>query len=147
VPFLRELIRTIFGEAKRSCGESSARRGYRAAVSRLWGAHERVLLAAQRITDDPRPPRARLVTPRGTVELGDREQVIGRAAESEIQIVDPAVSRRHARIVPSGNAFALQDLGSTTGTLVNGKRLVGDHLLQRGDEIRLGEVSLRYQAG
>jgi len=145
VPFLRELIRTIFGEAKRSCGESSARRGYRAAVSRLWSAHERVLLAAQRITDGPRPPRASIVTPRGTVELGDREQVIGRATESEIQIIDPAVSRRHARIVPSGDGFVLQDLGSTTGTLVNGKRVVGDQPLQRGDVIRLGEAALRYE--
>ncbi len=146
VPFLRELIRVIFAEAKRSCGEGAARRGYRAAVSWLWGAHERVLLAAQRIVDAPRPPRARLVATTGSsYELADREHVLGRAAESEIQIVDPAVSRRHARITPRDGGFVLQDLGSTSGTVVNGTRVTGERTLQRGDAIRLGDTELRYE--
>jgi len=145
VPFLRELIRAIYGEAKRIGGESSARRGYRAAVSRVWSAHERVLLAAQRIVDAPRPKPARLVGPSGATGLGDREHLIGRAQDSDTRLADPAVSRRHARIVPRGDGFVLRDLGSTTGTLVNGTRLVGEQPLHDGDVIRMGDVELRFE--
>src|SRR2546428_4102445 len=61
VPFLRGLLRAIHAEAAKSVGAGAARRGYRAAVTRLWGAQERVVGAAQRIVDERAPLPARLV--------------------------------------------------------------------------------------
>jgi len=42
-------------------------------------------------------------------------------------------------------AWCIRDLGSTNGTLVNGKRLVGERVLRDGDEITLGRTRLVYR--
>jgi pSer/pThr/pTyr-binding forkhead associated (FHA) protein len=42
-------------------------------------------------------------------------------------------------------AHVLTDLGSTSGTTVNGTKLAAEHLLREGDLIGLGEVELRYE--
>jgi two-component system, cell cycle response regulator len=71
--------------------------------------------------------------------------VIGRGAEADLQIEDPAVSRTHARIVrtPDG-AFRIEDLGSTNGTFV-GSRRVTVTPLRAGDHVQLGPaVLLRF---
>jgi two-component system, cell cycle response regulator len=68
--------------------------------------------------------------------------VIGRGAESDLQIEDPAVSRAHARIVrTSDGAFHIEDLGSTNGTLV-GARRVTVAPLRAGDHVQLGPTAL-----
>ena len=51
---------------------------------------------------------------------------------------DLDVSSRHAAIVRKTEGFVLQDLGSKNGTFVNGKRITGDTVLQRGDVIGFG---------
>lgn len=148
VPFLRALLRAIYREAARTTGDGAARRGYRAAVSKLWGAHERVLSAAMRIVEDRPPVAARVVgtkTLDTSVRLGDREYVLGRASAADVSLPHPSVSRRHARIAPMAGAHVLTDLGSTSGTTVNGAKLAGEHVLRDGDVIGLGEVELRYE--
>jgi hypothetical protein len=148
VPFLRGLLRAIHADATRNAGEGAARRGYRAAVSRLWGAQERVLAAAMRVVEERPPAPARLVATKmleGSFALVERECVLGRATASDIFLAHPSVSRRHARIAPRGGAHALNDLGSTSGTLVNGTKIEGEHALREGDTLRLGEVELRYE--
>lgn len=148
VPFLRALLRAIHGEAARTTGDGAARRGYRAAVSKLWGAHERVLGAALRIVEERPPAVARVVATKtlGTsFRVGDREYVLGRASAADVSLPHPSVSRRHARIAPIAGAHVLTDLGSTSGTTVNGTKLAGEHVLRDGDVIGLGEVELRYE--
>jgi len=67
-----------------------------------------------------------------------QELVIGRAPECGLAILhDGNISRRHARVVVSGDEVRIVDLASTNGTLVNG-RDVQDHVLQRGDRIFVG---------
>lgn len=73
--------------------------------------------------------------------LTEREMVIGRdsSQDSDIIISSPAVSRRHARIFQDGDTYYLQDLGSSNGTYLNGKRL--DEVprpLKTGDRVGLG---------
>jgi len=148
VPFLRRLLRAIHADATRSAGEGAARRGYRAAVSRLWGAHERVLAAAMRVVEEKPPEPARLVATRvvaGAFPILDREYILGRASGSDISLLHPSVSRRHARISPKGGAYVLADLGSTSGTLVNGTKIEGEHALRAGDTLKIGEVELSYE--
>ncbi len=68
--------------------------------------------------------------------------VIGRGHTADVVLADATISRAHAAIVYDGKAFYVQDLGSTNGTRVNGKRSPRA-ALQDGDEVQLGKLQLR----
>jgi adenylate cyclase len=78
-----------------------------------------------------------------TVELKDYN-TIGRASSASIQLVDRQVSKQHATILQRGSDFLVQDAGSRNGTVVNGERIPGEHVLKVGDEIRLGNSRLLF---
>ncbi len=70
---------------------------------------------------------------------------LGRSPGNEIVIHDPEISRRHAQIVQQEHGFAIEDMGSTNGTFVNGQRCAGLTSLRAGDRIELGDtVSLIF---
>jgi len=69
---------------------------------------------------------------------------IGRE-DCEIVLADPEVSRRHATIRAIDDALAIEDLGSTNGTFVNGERLTGVSRLKDGDLIKMANSSLRVE--
>src|SRR5436309_4251384 len=109
--------------------------------------------------DEHRPPppeerRPALVFLRGEllaapIPLDRNEIVLGRALEADIRINDPRASRLHARIsvTHEGDAppvYRLNDLGSTNGTLLNG-RPVTEATLQDGDKVTIGEHLLRFE--
>ncbi len=71
--------------------------------------------------------------------------VLGRSPESDIIILDPYVSARHAEIVLAGAGFILRDLGSANGTYVNGRRLRRKRVLRRGDRLELGDTVFRFR--
>jgi len=81
--------------------------------------------------------------------LDARGAVIGRdGGGCEIVVSGATVSRRHVRLLADGEAgFRLEDLDSTNGVFVNGRRLAGSVPLQDGDLIGLGSASphLRFQ--
>jgi adenylate cyclase len=69
--------------------------------------------------------------------------VIGRDPDKcELPLVHSTVSRRHARLLFSGEVLQIEDLGSTNGTLVNGAAThPGEPIAVRaGDKIRIGEI-------
>jgi pSer/pThr/pTyr-binding forkhead associated (FHA) protein len=68
---------------------------------------------------------------------------IGRSPDLELVIADDFVSTAHARIIPSPTGPALEDLESTNGTLLNGRRVNGLASLAVGDEIEVGTVKLK----
>lgn len=68
---------------------------------------------------------------------------VGRQLDNDIVIEDPTVSRRHAQIQWRHGHYVLYDLGSRAGTLVNGQP-VGECVLQAGDVLTLGNVSIIY---
>jgi hypothetical protein len=79
-------------------------------------------------------------------ELSKAELHVGRDVNNEITINDAELSRRHARLFSQGEGYVLEDLGSTNGTFVNGKRLSSPHALQPGETIRFGDnVTLSYE--
>lgn len=95
---------------------------------------------------------ALLVVERGPVSslryaLQGEQVTIGRSAGNDLVLADPEVSRRHARVVRRADGFAVEDIGSTNGTFVNGQRIAHLTLLQDGDTIDLGDtVRLRFMA-
>jgi two-component system, NtrC family, response regulator AtoC len=70
--------------------------------------------------------------------------IIGRAADAELQLADPSVSRKHAQILTAAGQSRIADLGSQNGTLVNGERIAGERRLLSGDSIALSGVTVVY---
>jgi hypothetical protein len=73
--------------------------------------------------------------------LGD-EVTIGRAAGCTVTLDDNYVSQLHARVFHTDGALYVEDLGSTNGTYVNGRKLTGSVLVKRGDQVRIGGTVL-----
>jgi hypothetical protein len=69
---------------------------------------------------------------------------VGRAATSDIVLDEQFVSSTHARLVPRGQFYYVEDLGSTNGTFVNEKQ-VTDAQLKMDSRLRIGETTFRYE--
>jgi Protein of unknown function (DUF3662)/FHA domain len=69
---------------------------------------------------------------------------IGRLSTNDVVLSDPNVSRRHAELRRSSSGWMLADLGSTNGTLVNGK-LAHEHKIAHGDKIAFGTSELVFE--
>lgn len=80
------------------------------------------------------------------IELGDKPLTIGRHAENALVLSDLQASRRHCVIERAGPGWRLRDLGSSNGTLVNGRR-VHEVALENGDVIRIGQVEIAFHDG
>lgn len=68
---------------------------------------------------------------------------IGRAADNDVVLTDPGVSRYHAYIRVRGQEAWLYDRGSANGVWLRGQRIQGPVLLHPGDAIQVGDVVLR----
>ncbi len=68
--------------------------------------------------------------------------VIGRQTECDIVLLDASASRRHTSIRRARSGLVLEDLGSSNGTYLNGKR-VGSVELQNGDRVQIGSTILK----
>lgn len=93
------------------------------------------------------PPRPHLVVIHGaglgcSHAITDRSTTIGRAASSNVRVVDDSVSRTHATVtLDDGGIMRIRDEGSKNGILVNGVS-VREAVLQRGDVIHVGGTML-----
>jgi hypothetical protein len=76
--------------------------------------------------------------------LEQGSNVLGRGTEADIRLPDTGVSRKHADVQLARDVVTVEDLGSTNGTLVNGRR-VGRQDLADGDVIRIGHSVLVYR--
>lgn len=68
---------------------------------------------------------------------------IGRDPASGLRISHETVSRVHAELRHQGGLWVLRDLGSTNGTTVNGRRVVGAAVVREGDQIGFGRITYR----
>ena len=69
--------------------------------------------------------------------------VLGRALESDIAIVSPHVSRQHAKLEVVEDQLYVEDLGSSNGTVINGRTVNGRQALRHEDEIRFHDIIFR----
>jgi adenylate cyclase len=70
--------------------------------------------------------------------------IVGRAPASDIPVIDPTISRRHAEVEFDGTVVHVRDLGSSNGTFVNGVR-VDSTVVASGDLVTFGKVAFRLQ--
>jgi hypothetical protein len=77
------------------------------------------------------------------LQFGPGEFVFGRGPECHIRPNSELVSRQHCLLkVADDGGVSVRDLGSTNGTLVNGRRVIGERPLALGDTLQLGPVIL-----
>lgn len=66
---------------------------------------------------------------------------IGRDPASGLRLNHETVSRIHAELSRQGGVWVLRDLGSTNGTTVNGRRVIGAAVVKDGDQVGFGRMS------
>jgi pSer/pThr/pTyr-binding forkhead associated (FHA) protein len=78
-------------------------------------------------------------------DLAD-ELTIGRSPGCGVSLPsDGFVSQVHARLFRRGGEYWVEDLGSTNGTLMNGRKLAGAAPLRKGDRVQVGRTALELQ--
>ena len=92
-----------------------------------------------------RGPSFHLVLEDREATLHEGENLLGRVENGVLWLDAPTVSRRHARIVVSGDEAVLEDLGSKNGTFLKGKKLSAPVELSDGDVIWLGQVPVTFR--
>ncbi len=110
-----------------------------------------VVTVVSRVSEKPVAKEACLVVIYG-LDLGKKfnlsnpQLTIGRSSKSDIQIDQESVSRSHAKIINTGKAILLRDLGSTNGTYVNDE-LIDEYVLRDGDFIKIGRTIFKFLSG
>ncbi|MGO2518724.1 MAG: FHA domain-containing protein FhaB/FipA [Microbacterium sp.] len=79
--------------------------------------------------------------------LGTEPMTIGRSSESGLVIRDDYTSSHHARLLLRGDTWCVQDLDSTNGTSLAGKRLTGSPVaINVGDAVKVGATTFELRA-
>ena len=89
-----------------------------------------VTLAGRSRTADAEPPPE-------TTKL-----TLGRAAGCQVTIDDTYASQLHARVFQRDGQIFVEDIGSTNGTYLNRKKVTGPMVVQRGDQLQIGNTVL-----
>jgi pSer/pThr/pTyr-binding forkhead associated (FHA) protein len=74
------------------------------------------------------------------VPLGTEPILLGRGADATVRLDDDYVSTRHARFVPHGDDWYVEDLGSTNGTYIGSQRITTPMVVSTGVQVRLGKT-------
>ena len=91
---------------------------------------------------DPETVTFRLIWGDREIALRPGENVLGREPGAAAWIDVHSVSRRHARIIVSGDAATIEDLGSKNGTFLGEKAVTTPRPLSDGDHVRIGTVEM-----
>jgi S1-C subfamily serine protease len=78
-----------------------------------------------------------------SVKVEGERFLVGTGTECQLMVADPKAAPLHAYFeVGEGGRVALHDLGSETGTFVDGERVEGSRVIEGGEEIRIGDTVL-----
>ena len=80
-----------------------------------------------------------------TLKIGTGVMTVGRQQDCQLRIASSQVSRKHCQIFEKKGLLLVKDLGSSNGTLVNGKRIADQRVLEPGDELTVGSVKFRVE--
>ncbi len=100
---------------------------------------------AQQTADQGAAARFKILVARHSARVVELEDgaTLGRSSDCTVTIDDTTVSKHHARLTLENGAW-LEDLGSTNGTYVNGRRVEGSTVLRPGDRIALGAAKIVF---
>lgn len=139
----------------RPCDDAVDLAGLRRRAVHLGGARG-VRVRATVGPDVPGPPGEDTDASAGSLTLvGGRTQALpptgaavtlGRGRENTVVVPDLLASRRHARLVPHGGGYLVEDLSSSNGTYVNGAR-IGRAVLEPGDLLTIGRARFELRGG
>ncbi len=79
------------------------------------------------------------------IALREGENILGRGRDAAAWIDVHSVLRHHARVVVSGEAVTLEDLGSKNGTFLKGESVTAPRPLRDGDRVRIGTVEMTFR--
>ena len=101
---------------------------------------------------DPEVTQAAMVVTAGplrgtSLTLGSTPILIGRAPECTLVLDDDYASNRHARVFQREDEWMVEDLGSTNGTLVSGRRIEGAVPFRPGAQVRIGRTEIELRRG
>lgn len=139
-------LATLVSEIRRALGDSAhdskyvrtiQRFGYRFVADVTEVDTNRVLPSAER--------RMSITSADREFPLAEGANLIGRGRDAAIRVDSGSISRRHARIIVSGNEAFIEDLGSKNGTLIDGRPLERATLLRDGAQIRIGHVVFTFR--
>lgn len=65
---------------------------------------------------------------------------VGRLPDCDVVVDDPSVSKHHARLSWNTKTWAVEDLGSSNGTRLNGQPVEGMGIVHDGDELTFGDA-------
>jgi hypothetical protein len=94
-------------------------------------------------TDKPPSGAFLIVDGKRHFQLSNPRVTIGRRLDNDLVLDDAHVSRRHVHLVARHGHYLLEDLDSTAGTRVNGRRVM-EHYLKPGDVITIATSELIY---
>ena len=80
-----------------------------------------------------------------TFEIRSHLTHIGRGAHNEIVLADDSVSDSHAKLQLRDDGWYVVDMGSTNGTYVGGRRILGEALLQGAPDLRVGGIKFIFR--
>jgi pSer/pThr/pTyr-binding forkhead associated (FHA) protein len=109
-------------------------------------AYEPAAKAPRRKKKQPKPGLVVVAADRNVgarYDLADH-LTIGRSPASNIVIDDTYASQLHARVFESEGAFYIEDLGSTNGTYVNGRKISYPRELRERDRIKIGRMVFEF---
>jgi|SRR5215211_5714679 len=86
---------------------------------------------------------AETILPIGTGFPLTPRTLVGRHPGSDVVLDDTFVSAEHAELEADDSGWVLRDLGSTNGTFVNGREVIGTTDIADGDVVQFGRVKLK----
>ena len=141
----------LFGTTVVTRSSRDPRREQRPASGPIGGAAAEAGIPPQLRTDPEVTQAAMVVTAgplRGTsLTLGSTPILIGRAPECTLVVDDDYASNRHARVFQREGEWMVEDLGSTNGTLVSGRRIEGAVPFRPGAQVRIGRTEIELRRG
>ncbi len=81
-----------------------------------------------------------------TVTLTGAPVTLGRAHDSTLVLTDDYASTKHARLVPDGEGWRLEDLGSTNGTYLGAAKVTRPTAVPVGVQIRIGKTVMELRS-
>lgn len=80
------------------------------------------------------------------ITLSDQPVLLGRAPNATLVIDDDYASNQHARLVPHGTDWFLEDLGSTNGTFLDRQRVTTSVKVPAGTPVRIGTTTIELRS-